>query len=305
MNNKKTYKQELVTVIGTNYIDLIIPDFLEKCFEVYKKKEFDERHFQVSIYENTFATAGIVLTVLAFEAYRNRIFYLEKKRVGKSVARDLAEIFKLKEASFPEKNFESLLNEVFVLRDVIVHNHIYKVKVEFDYEWKMLWHTQKMLKGYGDDRKFKEFVNSRTKRTINLGLNVQPGKIGFEELFLTLVIFDCFIGLSEKVLGRPYVPFHFWKEINGVGAEKLYQYLTYFYNLLPDPKHIHRLSQTLNTIRKQYEQYFPEYTENFVNNICLKCGEFGFRQMNNVYSCKKCGYKIEFKTRGSELKVVT
>lgn len=294
--NKKTYEQDLVTVIGTNYIDLIIPDFLEKCFEVYTKKEFDKKQFQVSVYENAFATAGIVLTVLAFEAYRNRIYYLAKKKVDRSVAKDLASIFKSKEANFPEKEFESLLNEIFVIRDVIVHNHIYKVNVRFDDDWQMLGHKQQLLEGYGDDKKFKALTSSRTKKTTTLKLNIQTGKIGFEDLFLILVMFDFFVGLSEKLLERSYVPHRFWKEIDGIGTDKLYIFLTHFYHLLPNNKYIQQLNSILQKIRGGYEQYLPDYTEYFVNNICFKCGEFGFRQINEIYKCRKCGYAIEFGT---------
>lgn len=302
-NNKKTHTQDLVTVVGTNYIDLIIPDLLEKCFEVYRKTEFDKKQFQVSVFENTFATAGIILAVLAFEAYRNRIFYLENKKVSKyiTVPKDLASIFKTKDASFPENCFENLLNEVFVIRDVIVHNHIYKVNVEFDDDWQMLGHRQKLLEGYGDDKKFKAFTSSRTKKTTSLKLNIQTGKIGFEDLFLVLVMFDLFIGLSEKILSRPYVPFHFWKEINGVGADKLYQYLTHFYNLIPNAKYLQQLDPVLQKIRTEFVQYLPDYKEYFINNICIKCGEFGFRQMNDIYLCKKCGHKFELHIINSQI----
>lgn len=291
--NTKPNKQNLVTVIGANYIDLIIPDFLEKCFDVYKKTDFDKKQFQVSIYENAFATAGIVLTVLGFEAYRNRVYYLEKKRVGKSVAKDLALIFKSKESTFPDQNFENLLSEIFVVRDVIVHNHIYEVNVEFDDDWQMLGHRQKLLAGYGDE-KFRNLANSRTKKTSNLKLNVQPGKIGFEDLFLILIIFDCFIGFSEKILNRPHVPFHFWKQINGESAEQFYQYLTYFYNQIPNDRYIRQLNLILKRIETDYTGFLPDYRDYFINNTCAKCEGFGFRQMNDVYACKKCGHKLEF-----------
>lgn len=294
--NGEAYRQGLITVIGTSYVDLIVPDFLEKCFEVYCKKEFDKKQFQVSVYENTFATAGIVLTVLGFEAYRNRIYYLEKKKVGKSVAKDLAVLFKSKKTSFPEKDFEDLLSEVFVLRDVIVHNHIYKVNVSYDGGWQMLGHTQTLLEGYGDDKKFKRLASSRTKKTNSLKLNIQPGKIGFEDLLLVLIIFDLFVGLSEEILKRGYAPFHFWKEIGGKKAESLNDYITYFYNQIPNVKYTKSLNGILSRLRGQYKQYVSKYKDYFVDNICFKCGEYGFRKIDRKFHCAKCGYGIEFGT---------
>ncbi len=203
-----TNRQRLVTVVGTNYADTLVPELIEQSLDVYNKKDFSQRNFQVSVTENTNATAGIVLTVLGIEAYRNRIYYLERKQVSSSVTNDLTTIFLVKDASFPKILFSDLLNEVFLVRDVIVHNHIYEVTVINDQDWKMLNHRQKLLKGYGDNRRLRSgLVIERTRKTRNLGLNVQPAKIGFEDIYIIYLVFGLFVEISNRLLSRSHVPF--------------------------------------------------------------------------------------------------
>lgn len=286
-------KQKLVTVISTNYVEHIVPGFLKRSFEIYCKKDFAKKAFQVSVLENTYATAGVVLTVLGIEAYRNRIYYLEKQKVGKNLARDISTAFKNKSSSFLDQEFEKLLTEVFILRDVIVHNHIYEVDVFTDSAWEMLGHRQKLLEGYGDERKrFGGFVTERTRKTKSLGFNVQPAKVGFEDLFTLLVIYDLFIGVSNKLFPNSYVPFHFSHKLNGSWINNLSTYLSYFYNQIPSEKFIRRF----RGIRKRlggFEALLPDYGDYFLSNTCPKCKELGFHQPKRITRCDKCGFEIK------------
>jgi len=289
---KEVQKQKLVTVIGTNYIEQIVPGLLEKSFDIYQKKDFSKKNFQVSVHENTYSTSAIVLAVLGIEAYRNRIYYLEKKKVSKSVSSDISTIFTNKDNNFPKQDFEAILTEVFVIRDVIVHNHIYELEVVSDDNWDMISHKQKLLEGYGDDRKYKNFVNSRVRKTINLGLGVQPGKIGFEDLFEVLIIFDLFIGIANKLLQSNYVPFRFMKKLNGQWEDSLSKYLAYFYNQIPNKKYKFSLKKHLLVVKGKFEKFLPDCCDYFLNSCCTKCKEFGFHQPNNITKCDTCGFEI-------------
>ncbi len=292
-------KQTLVTVIGVNYAEQIVPDLLEKSFDTYKKRDFSKRNFQVSVHENTYATSAIVLTVLGIEAYRNRIYYLDNKVVSRNVSLDIASVFFGKATSFPKQDFEAILNEVFVIRDVIVHNHIYELVVTSDDNWDMVSHRQRLLEGYGDDKKYINFVNKRTRKTINLGLGVQPGKIGFEELFEVLVIFDLFVGIANKLFQNNYVPFHFAREIDGRWEDRLSKYLAFFYNQIPNKKYKSSLKKILDIIRGKFEKFLPDYWDYFLNNCCPKCKEFGFHQPNNVTKCNSCNFEIRLRSNTS------
>lgn len=285
-------KQTLVTVIGVNYAEQIVPGLLEKSFDAYKGKDFSKRYFQVSVHENTYATSAIVLTVLGIEAYRNRIYYLDKKVVSRNVSRDIASVFFSKDRSFPKQDFEAILSEVFVIRDVIVHNHIYKVKVTSDENWDMISHRQRLLEGYGDDQKYRNFVNSRTRKTKNLGLNVQPGKIGFEDLFKVLVIFDVFVGISAKLFTNSYAPFRFMRKIDGEWEDKLSIYLAQFYNQILNKKYKSSLKTLLDILKTKLDKFIPGSSDYFLHNKCPKCKEYGFHQPNHITKCNTCGLEI-------------
>ena len=77
IGNTKT--QKLITVVTTQYIENVVLDLMKKSFDVYKRRDFKAKQFQVSVLENSYATSAIILAVLGIEAYRNRIFYLRFK----------------------------------------------------------------------------------------------------------------------------------------------------------------------------------------------------------------------------------
>ncbi|HCR35953.1 hypothetical protein A2130_00315 [Candidatus Woesebacteria bacterium GWC2_33_12] len=286
-------KQKLVTVVTANYVELFVPDLLEKIFDIYNKRDFTKRNFQLSVHENTYSTSAIVLSVLGIEAYRNRIYYLEKKKVGKSVPSDISTMFAKKDSNFPKQYFEDILSEVFVIRDVIVHNHIYEVVVVSDDNWDMVSHRQKLLEGYGDNQKYHNFVNNRTRKTKNLGLNVQPGKIGFEDLFKVLIVLDLFVGISTKLFTNNYVPFRFTREINGKWEDKLSIYLAQFYNQIPNKRYKLSLKTLLNSFEAKLGNFILDSWDYFIHNKCPKCKEYGFHQPNHVTKCNTCGFEIK------------
>src|SRR3990167_3856907 len=294
MAKDKTKKEKLVTVIGSNYIHHLILNLLSNSFEVYKKRDFTMKSFQVSVLENTYATAGIVLTVLGIEAYRNRIFYLEKKKVEKDVANDLSNIIGKKEPTFPKDNFRNILREVFVIRDVIVHNHIYEVEVSTDENWEMLGHKQKLLEGYGDNEKFKNSVNSRTRKTKLLKFNVQPAKIGFEDLNTLLVAFDLFVGISQNIFGYGHVPFHFAYKLNNNYEDNLSRLLASYCERIPNQKYINQVNILIKkNLKNDYSKFLANNREYVITNICPKCSAFVLHKPNNITSCSKCKFEIK------------
>lgn len=293
--NRNTTKQKLVTVVTANYVDLLIPDLLEKSFDAYKRKDFIKKHFQVSIIENAYATASIVLILLALEAYRNRIYYLEKKPLHKGgLAEDISSIFNIKDNSFSKDFFKDIITEMIIMRDVIVHNHLYEVEIVNDGNWDMISHRQKLLKNYGDSKRLKSgLVVEQTRKTKNLKLNVQPGKIGFEDLFTVLVVFDMFVGISNKLLTNSYVPFHFSHKFKGDWIDCLSHYISHFYVTNPNKAALKRFRSVYRDLRSIFVSFLPDYTDYFLKNICPKCQDFGFHQPFKIYKCISCGFEIK------------
>ncbi|MCB9813200.1 MAG: hypothetical protein H6772_02205 [Pseudomonadales bacterium] len=292
---KEINKQKIVTVVAANYVDILIPELLEKSFEAYKKRDFIKKHFQVSVIENTYATAGIVLTILALEAYRNRIYYMLNKPLNKmGLVKSLSQVFKLKEHSFPNDFFEEILTELVIVRDVIVHNHLYEVEIINDENWEMIGHRQRLLESYGDSKRLNSgLVSERTRKTRNLKLNVQPAKIGFEDLFTVLVIFDSFIGISDRILPNSYVPSRFSFKLDGSYINRLSHLLSHYYSNYSKLTSLHNLTKIYKKLKIQLVPYFTDHKDYFLKNTCPKCGDFGFHQPKKIYKCNNCNFKIE------------
>lgn len=288
-------RQKLVTVVTANYVDLLVPDLLEKSFDAYQRKDFTKRHFQVSVIENTYATAGIVLILLAFEAYRNRIYYLEKKSVHRGkLAEDLSSIFKLKDNAFPEDLFRDIFTEMTIVRDVIVHNHLYEVEIVNDGNWDMISHRQRLLKDYGDHKRLNSgLVVEQTRKTKNLKLNVQPAKIGFEDLYTILVVFDMFVGISNKLFANSYVPFHFTHKFNEDWIDCLSRYLSHFYVINPNKAGTNKLRKVYKDLRASFISFIPSNVDYFLEVVCPKCQDFGFHQPFKIYKCASCDFEIK------------
>ena len=221
--NDRIHNEKLITPIGTSFVECIIPHLMAEAFSVYKKRDFRKTYFQVSPWENSHAAAAIVLTAAAIEAYRNRIYYLKKEKTSKNVPRNIGNIFVKKLLDFPSQKFESILEEVFVIRDAVMHSHIWELDVAFSHEnWDMVRYTKQKLDEYGD-KKFKRSVNMETGETNLIGFNAQPLKIGFEDLLKVLLIFDLFVGIAEKAFGRGYVSVTWLQQSNNRSAENLSQ----------------------------------------------------------------------------------
>ena len=287
-------KQEFITVVGTSFIDFVIWDLVKESFATYRNTDFSKKRFQTPISEHGHAAAAIVLSVIGIEAYRNRIYFLEKSSVNRSVPNDLCKMLTKKSINFPTSKLQSLLEELFVVRDVIAHNHIYKVEVFSDQGWTMLGHRQKLLKGYGFDSKYKSSVSSRSKKTNLLKLNVQPAKTGFEDIFKVLVVIDLLIRIMQKVFGGGYVSFHVSHKIGGYDARNLSEILTYYFDHIPRKSFVKFLERLSTQLRNDFTSFLPPYplSNCFISNTCPQCSKLGFDKIDNTHYCGKCGFTI-------------
>ena len=289
-------RQKYITVIGSNFLAFVIWDLVEESFATYQNTDFAKKRFQTSIWEHGHAAAAIILSVIGIEAYRNRIYFLEKRGIDRrsSVTSHLCNILAKKSISFPTSKLKPLLEEVFVVRDVIAHNHIYQVNVYYDQGWMMLGHKQKLLEGYGFDSKYKSSVNPRTKKTKLLKLNVQPAKIGFEDIFTVLVVIDLLIKIMQQVFGAGYVPFHVSHKIGGYDAKNLSETLTYYFDDIPRKSFVEFLERLSTQLRNDFTSFLPPYplSDCFISNTCPQCSKLGFDKLDNTHYCRKCGFTI-------------
>ena len=290
---KPIRKEKYITVIGANFLDFVVWDLVKESFTTYCKTDFSKKRFQTSIWEHGHAAAAIVLSVLGIEAYRNRIYCLEKCEVHGSVSNDLCSMITKKSNNFPASKLKGLLEEVFVLRDVIVHNHIYEVTVVYQ-NYDMLGHRQKLLQGRTDDAKYLRCVNKNSKKTNLLKLNVQPAKITFEDIFKVLIIADLLIGVMQNVFGAGYVPFHVSHKIGDHCPENLSEILTHYYDQIPRKSFVKFLEQLSTQLRNDFAPFLPPYPHSgcFISNICPQCSKLGFDKLDHTHYCSKCGLSM-------------
>lgn len=289
-------RQEYITVIGSNFLGFVVWGLIDESLKVYLNTDFSKKRFQTSIWEHSHAAAAIVLSVIGIEALRNRIYFLKGIKVDRSVPNDLCEILRDEKVGFPADKLQDMLTEVFVTRDVIVHNHIYQVEVFSDKKWAMLAHKQRLLKGYGFDLKYKRSVNSRTRKTKLLKLNVQPAKISFEDIFKVLVITDLLIAILQNMFGGAYIPFHISHKIGIHHFGSLSKILNYYYEQISRRSFIIFSEELSRRLRNDFANYLPPYPHSdcFISNICPKCSKLGFDRFDDTHHCRRCGLRMGF-----------
>jgi uncharacterized protein (DUF2267 family) len=277
----------LITPIGTSFIEVIVPHLMAEAFTAYKKRDFTKMCFKVNSWENSHSAAAIVLIATVIEAHRNRIYCLEKEKISRNVPQDIQKIFAKKLPAFPGKDgkdFESIVKEVFVLRDVVTHGHIWELSRTFSRENRgIVTETAQKSDEYGD-KKFKELVNAKTEKTERIGFNIQPLKIGFEDLFKTLLVLDLFAGIAEKALGQAasgqdYVSFALLPKCDNHGTEKLSQLLTCYYDRVPNQEFVKALESLSEKLRRNFASFLPSGGDCFITNACPGCRALGFHCM--------------------------
>ena len=289
-------RQEYITVIGSNFLEFVVLGLIDESLKAYLKTDFSKKGFQTSVWEHSHAAAAIVLSVIGIEALRNRIYFLKGIKVDRSVPNDLCEILRDEKVGFPADKLQDMLTEVFVTRDAIVHNHIYQVEVFSDKKWAILAHKQRLLKGYGFDLKYKRSVNSRTRKTKLLKLNVQPAKISFEDIFKVLVITDLLIAILQNMFGGAYIPLHISHKIGIHHLDSLPKILNYYYEQISRRSFIIFSEELSRRLRNDFANYLPPYPHSdcFISNICPKCSKLGFDRFDDTHHCRRCGLRMGF-----------
>lgn len=190
-------KDSLVTIIGSSYFEPISV-LLEKLNK-YDKGSSNE--VQAGYFVNGFASSICLLAVVCLESYVMRVRYINKasqKEVDKvSVPVYLKALYQ----DFP---FENELFEIHILRDTLAHNHLWEISYSWDNEKDMVLHT--VNKSSSGDKKYKRYVDTKTNVTKNLGLNINPIKVGSTDVNSVLqTVWKVLIFLENKNRNQCYV----------------------------------------------------------------------------------------------------
>ena len=108
-------------------------------------------------------------------------------------------------------SLQKSLTEVFILRDVLAHNHLWTLTVSH-HESKHLILRHAVKDAEFGDYKYKVSVNTRTRRTSALGLNIVPTSVGLREVAKVFdVLWRSFQFLEKaKLLERAAFDKHVW-----------------------------------------------------------------------------------------------
>lgn len=162
-----------------NYESFIGSSYVAPIVHLYERLESGPsrppKEVQSSPWQYGFSASIIALTILYLESLLNVSKYLSG-----SDEREVRAYFKNK---MPNSAFRDEIIELFALRDVIAHNHVWKGQYNSDH---MTWTSgPSLLPGYGD-RAFRRVVNMNTRLTKKLGLNIVPTRLSLEDVSLVI-----------------------------------------------------------------------------------------------------------------------
>jgi hypothetical protein len=121
---------------------------------------------QVGSIENAISASIVVLTITMLESVIRRIQACDRK----TNQRNAGEYLK---SRFPEMIQPQHVDELFTIRDTLVHNHIWYAKVYWNRIGALRFRHAKRDPNFGD-KKFLDVLNKKTKKTTTLKLNLFP-----------------------------------------------------------------------------------------------------------------------------------
>lgn len=181
-------RESLVTVVGPAYFQPIA-DLIERLL---RRKSNRPNRVQSGYNEHGYAAAIVLLMVAMFESYMSRVRFIQSGRVVQPVRSALDVVLSV----FPKLRHRTALSEVYVLRDLLMHSHLWEIEYEWGGPVAMALTKATLHPGYGD-KKFRDRVDMRTHRTKALGLSAFPSRVDrrdllkvFDTLWKTLLRFE-------------------------------------------------------------------------------------------------------------------
>lgn len=166
--------EEYVPVIGVNHF-WAITALLEKLVSLPRP---GANEVQASPVENGYSVGAITIALFVVESAIRRAQYI--RRIS---ARERPLDYVWKHHSRRQAAHD--LEELFVVRDAIVHNHIWEARISYDQTGEMRLVSAKLREDCGDD-KFRRVVDQTTRMTRRLGLNAFPTRICFDDVVVVL-----------------------------------------------------------------------------------------------------------------------
>lgn len=190
MITNKTNK--LLSIVGGDYF-YPIALLLEKLFSL-NSPQVNEDSVQAPHIENGFSAAICILLVVTLESYLARHSAIEEPDKSKSRkdSGNFKDFFRNKWANF---NYIKELDEIYALRDCLVHNHLHEL--EYNNLTMRKQGSEKYVRS--GNQKYPHHVDSTTSKTKILRLNVNPIRVDREDVKKVLkVVWNTLSFLEEK-----------------------------------------------------------------------------------------------------------
>lgn len=168
-------KQEFIDIGNTSkgWNFGVYPDLLETSLYSFSRRPLRSPAFQIAVLERSFASATCALAAFQIEGM------LQKISLEQGGGDDRKAILSL----LKNAQQRAAVIELFVLRDVIAHGHIYKTTVRLkDDGLPRSSYSKKLTKYESND--FKQVVSQNKTRLMRF--NVNPARIGFCDAVLAL-----------------------------------------------------------------------------------------------------------------------
>jgi hypothetical protein len=181
-------KDTLVSILGSSYFQPIA-NLVErwKAFTPHRPNKV-----QSGSYEHGYASSVILLLVAMFESYVVRLRFVQGSKVSTNARTALDVVL----AVFPQLRHRKALIDVYVVRDVIFHNHLWEIQYSWGGSPTMVLQAATKHPAFGD-KKYNARVNPTTRRTRALGLSVIPTRVDrhdvrkvFDTIWKTLLLFE-------------------------------------------------------------------------------------------------------------------
>ena len=159
------------------YESFIASAYAAPIFELVQKLKGSRgtpNEVQASVFEYGHSASAIALTVLFLESFLNISKYLTG-----SHERSVRTYFV---NTFPNSVYRDDVQELFTVRDVIAHNHVWSGLID---PVAMTWKTLELMPGYGD-KAFQSVIHAPQRVTKKLRLNVVPTRLCFDDVRVVL-----------------------------------------------------------------------------------------------------------------------
>lgn len=167
-----------------NYVSIVGDAYLQPISLVTDRLlsvKSDPNEVQSSMAENGYAVSACILLVAWFESWSMRVRYFNRLTPEAGQKHPVPFLSGL----YPDLPAVAELTEVFVLRDTLVHNHLWLIQFAWGDESQMqIRGAQK--EAFSGDRKYAQHVDLAKRRTNILGLNIVPTRIATRDVQVVL-----------------------------------------------------------------------------------------------------------------------